>query len=108
MCACFAIELLDIVCAGVEQVTMVCLLITGRESTEDQNMFVRNLVKTATFQAYPIGILFDPKVQGLPMLSPLNVVLFDKICSLTAVESCYNIQSLIVKGDCSVEIASGV
>ncbi len=38
--SCLAVELLDIICPCIEQITMVCFLVTCRKSTEDQNVLV--------------------------------------------------------------------
>ena len=47
--SCLAIELLNVVRTRIKQVAAVRLLITRRESTEYQNVLVRDLVETTTF-----------------------------------------------------------
>lgn len=57
LCACLAIQLFDVICARIEEIAVICLLVTRREATEDQDVFVRDLVEAATLQADPICIL---------------------------------------------------
>lgn len=71
-------------------------------------MFRRNLVQTATFEAYPVCVLFDPQIKGLPVGSSPNVEFFDKICPLTAVETSDHVQSRVVKCNCGMEVPSCV
>ena len=52
---------------------MVRLLIRGRETTEDQDVLIRDLEEAAALETDPICIFFDLKVQGLPLLSALQV-----------------------------------
>ena len=87
---------------------MVRFLVARRETTEDQDVLVRDLVEAATLQTYPVCVLFDPQVEGLPVLAPLNVVLLDQVGTLTAVETSHHVQSLVVKCDRRVEVSSCV
>ena len=99
MCASFAVELLDVVGASVEEVAMVCFLVTRGESSEDQDVLVRNLIQATSLEAYPVCVFFDTEVQGLPVLPPLDVVLFDEIGTLAAVETGNHVQRLVIEGD---------
>jgi len=103
-----AVELLNVVGARVKQVAVVGLLVTRGESAEDQDVFVRDLVKTAPLEANPVRVLLYPQVQGLPVLSSLNVILFDQIGALPAVEASYHVEGLVVKGNSGVEITTSV
>ena len=103
-----AVELLDVVGAGVEEVAVVGFLVTGREAAEDEDVFVRDLVEPAAFQADPVRVLLYPQVQRLPVLPPLNVIFLNEVGPLAAVEASDDIESLVVEGDCRVEIAPRV
>ena len=104
--ACLAIQLLDVVRASVEQVAVVCFLITRGEAAEDEDVLVGNLVQATSFQAYPVCVLFNAQVESLPVLSPLDVVLLDQVRPLTSVEAGYNIESLVVESNRCMEVAA--
>ena len=87
---------------------MVRLLVTGREAAEDQDVLVGDLVEATALQTNPVRVLFDPQIERLPVLSPLDVVLFDEIRTLASIESSYDIQGLIVESNCCVEVAACV
>ena len=101
-----AIQLLDVVRASVEQVAVIRFLIARCEAAEDKDVLVRNLVQAASFQAYPVCVLFNAQVECFPVLSPLDVVLLDQVCSLTSIEACHNIESLVVESNRCMEVAS--
>ena len=103
-----AVELLDVIGACVEQVAVVRLLVASCEATEDEDVLVRDLVQSAAFEADPVCVLLDAKVERLPVLSPLDVVLLDQVGPLTAVEASNDVQRLVVEGNRSVEVSSGV
>ena len=42
------------------------------------------------------------------MLPPCNIILFDQVSALAAIESCHNVQGLVVKGNGRVEVSSRV
>jgi len=71
-------------------------------------MLIRYLVQSAAFETYPVSILFNLQIQCLPVLSPLNVILFYQISALATIESSHNIQCLIFECYRSVEIPSSV
>jgi hypothetical protein len=71
---------------------MIRLLIRGGEATKDQNVLVRNLEKTAAFEADPICIFFDLKIESLPLLSTFEVKFLYQISSLTSIEASNNIE----------------
>ena len=83
---------------------MVCFLVTRGESSEDQDVLVRNLIQATPLEAYPVCVFFDTEVQGLPVLPPLDVVLFNEIGTLAAVESGNHVQRLIIEGDRCMEV----
>lgn len=99
------VELLNIVRACVEQVAVIRFLIRCREATKDQDVLVRDLVKATALQADPVSVLFDPQVQCLPMLSPLNVILLDQVGALPTIEASNDEERLIFEGNRGVEIA---
>ena len=87
---------------------MVCFLITRCEAAEDEDVLVGNLVQATSFQAYPVCVLFNAQVESLPVLSPLDVILLDQIRSLTSIEVCYDIESLVVESNRCMEVATCV
>ena len=87
---------------------MVGFLVARREAAKDEDMLVGNLVEATTLQTYPVSVLFDAQVERLPVLSPLDVVLLDQVCSLTTVEACHDVESLVVESDRCVEVAARV
>ena len=87
---------------------MVCFLVTRCEAAEDKDVLVGNLVKATSFQAYPVCILFNAQVQCFPILSPLDVILLDQVRSLTSIEACYDIESLVVESNRCMEVAACV
>ena len=87
---------------------MVRFLVARREATEDQDVLVRDLIEAAALQAYPVCVLFDPQVEGLPVLAPLNIVLLDQVGTLAAVEASHHVKSLVVERDRRVEVSSCV
>ena len=108
LCARFAIQLFDVVRARIEQVAVVRLLVARREPTEDEDVFIGDLVQAAPLQANPVRILFYPQVERLPVLPPLDVVLLDQVGPLAAIEAGHHVKCLIVERDGRVEVASRV
>ena len=71
---------------------MICLLVGSCKASEDQDVFVRYLVKATTFEADPIGIFFNSKIQRLPVRFAPYVVLFYEISSLASIKTCNHIE----------------
>jgi hypothetical protein len=71
-------------------------------------MLVRNLVEATSLQADPISILFNLQVQGLPVTSPLNVILLDQVRPLPTIEPCNYVQCRIVKRNGCMEVPTSV
>jgi len=103
-----AVQLLNVVCASVEQVAVVRLLVARCEAPKDENVLVRYLVKAATLQADPVRVLLYAEIQRFPMLPSLNIVLFNQVGPLPAIEARDDEERLVVKGDCGMEVASCV
>lgn len=87
---------------------MVRLLITRRESTEYDHVIIRNLEKTAPFQAYPVRVLFYFQVQRLPVIPLLQIEFLNQVRPLTSIETGNNIKRLVVEGESCVEVSACV
>ena len=57
-----AVQLLDLIAAGVEKIAVVCFLVAGSEPSKDQDVFRRNLVQTTPLKTDPVCVLFDPQI----------------------------------------------
>lgn len=68
-------------------------------------MLVRYLEETAALKTDPVCVFFDLEIQSLPLLSLLQIKLFDQVGSLSPVETCNNIERLTVEGNCSMEVS---
>ena len=84
---------------------MIGFLVTRCEAAEYEDVLVGNLVKAASFQAYPVCVLFNAQVECFPVLSPLDVILLDQVRSLTSIEACYDIESLVIESNRCMEVA---
>ena len=100
-----AVELLYLVTLNVEEVAVVRLLIRGREATEDQYVLVRDLEEAATLETDPICVFFNLKVQGLPLLSALEVEFLYQIRPLSTVKASHDIERGAVKSDSRMEVS---
>ena len=87
---------------------MIGLLVGRSEPTKDQYVFVGDLVETTAFEADPVGVLLDSQVQGLPVLPPSDVELLYQVGSLAPIESRYDIQRLVVKCYCCMEVPPSI
>ena len=105
LCPSFAVELLNLIALHIEEVTVVCLLVRGCKTTEDQDVLVRNLEKPTSLKADPISILLDLKVESLPRLPPFEVEFLNQVCSLTTIKTCDYIKRGAIKGDRRVEVS---
>ena len=84
---------------------MVRLLIRGREATEDQNVLVRDLEEAATIETDPVCVFFNLKIQGLPLLSTLQVEFLYQVGPLPTVKASYDIERGAVKSDGGMEVS---
>ena len=71
-------------------------------------MLVRDLIETATFKTDPVCVLFNSQIKSLPMLSSTNIKLFNQIGALTSIESCNNVESLVVESNSCMEVSTSV
>ena len=83
---------------------MIGFLVAGGEPSENNHVVRRDLEEAAAFEANPISVLFDFQIQSFPMDSFFEVEFFNKVCSLTAIEPCNNVQELIFKGQSGMEV----
>ena len=105
---CFAVELLDIVRACIEQVAVICLLVRCSKSTEDQYVLIRDLIESTALEANPIRVLLDSQVQRFPVLTSLDVILLNQVCALASVEACDDEECQVVECNRRVEVASRI
>lgn len=84
---------------------MVRLLIRGREATEYQNVLVRDLEEAATLETDPVCVFFNLKIQGLPLLSALQVKFLYQVRPLPTVEASYDIERGAVKSNGGMEVS---
>lgn len=99
------VQLLNVIGRRVEEIAVIGLLVGGGEASKDQYVFVGDLVEAAPLKTDPVGVLFDPKVQGLPVLSPSDVELLYQIGPLASIETGHNVQSLVVECYRCVEVS---
>ena len=83
---------------------MVRLLVRGREATEDQNVLVGDLEEAAPLETDPVCVFFNLKVQGLPLLSALQVEFLYQVRPLPTVEASHDIERGAVKSDGGMEV----
>lgn len=55
-------------------------------------MLIGNLEKTAALEADPVRVLLDLQIEGLPLLSALQVELLNQVSALASIEACHHIQ----------------
>ena len=53
----------------VEQVAVVRLLVGRSESSKNDHMITGDLEEATAFEADPVGVLFDLKIQSFPVVS---------------------------------------
>ena len=87
---------------------MVRLLIRSREATENYHVVLRDLEKTASLKANPVGVFLDFEVKSLPVVSFLEVKFFDEVGPLATIEAGNYIESFIIESQGRVEVPSSV
>ena len=93
---------------NVKKIAVVGFLVTRGKSSKDYHVIAWNLEKSATLEADPIGVLLDLEVECLPVNPLLQVKFLDKVGTLPSIESSYNVEVLVFKCKCCVEVSSGV
>ena len=84
---------------------MVRLLVRGREATEYKNVLVRDLEEAAALETDPICVFFNLKVQGLPLLSALQVEFLYQVRPLPTIKASHDIEGGAVKSDGGMEVS---
>ena len=84
---------------------MVRLLIRGRKATEDQYVLVGDLEQAAALETDPVCVFFNLQVQGLPLLSALQIKFLYQVCPLSTVKASHDIERGAVKSDGGMEVS---
>ena len=92
----------------IEQITMVCLLVGCCESAKNDHVICWDLEETTSFKADPVGVFLYLKIKSLPVIPFFEIKFLNQVGSLSTIESCNNVECLVLKCKCCVEVPSGI